>query len=96
MLTALLRPPKIMRYLGGRPKKHALIGFSYGKKTMKFKENFREFSLIALGILVVLAPFVVGNTFSGWANVVLGAGVALVGAWPLFPKGKQEGEQEQA
>ncbi|MCG2686488.1 DUF4231 domain-containing protein [Candidatus Parcubacteria bacterium] len=62
---------------------------------MKFKENFREFSLIALGILVALVPFVVGATFLGWANVVLGAGVALVGAWPLFPKGKQEGEQEQ-
>jgi len=53
---------------------------------MKFKENFREFSLIALGILVVAVPFVMGSTLFTWANLVLGIAVALLGAWPLFPK----------
>jgi len=60
---------------------------------MEIKNSWREFTLIVLGVLIILAPFVVGNTFSGWANVVLGAGVALVGAWPLLPKVRK---QEQA
>jgi len=75
-----------MKYLGGRSKKHALVDFSYGKKDMKFKENFREFSLIALGILVAVVPFVIGSTLLGWANLILGVAIALLGAGPLFPK----------
>ena len=53
---------------------------------MEIKKNWREFTLIVLGVLIILGHFVAVNVLFGWANVVLGAGVALVGAWPLIKK----------
>ena len=53
---------------------------------MEVKKNWRELTLIALGVLVILGHFVAVDALFGWANVVLGAGVALVGAWPLIKK----------
>lgn len=57
---------------------------------MEFKNKWREYSLIILGLLLILAPFVMATTLFTWANVVLGGAVALVGAWPLFSKKKPE------
>lgn len=57
---------------------------------MDIKKNWREIALIVLGVLVIITPFVVFDTILGWAEVVLGLAVIVVGAWPLLPKKKLE------
>jgi len=55
---------------------------------MEIKKNQREYILIALGLLVMITPFIVFDTILGWTEVVLGIAVIVVGAWPLIPKKK--------
>lgn len=57
---------------------------------MEIKKNLREFILIALGLLVMIVPFVVFDTVLGWVEAILGIAVIIVGVWPLIPKKKLE------
>lgn len=61
---------------------------------MKIKKNWREYSLITLGILIILTSLVATDFFTE-LSVVLGIAVALIGAWPLFPKRKLQNSPEQ-
>jgi len=58
---------------------------------MEIKKNCRELTLIVLGFLVIITPFVVFGPISVWIEVILGIAVIIVGAWPLIPKKKPAG-----
>lgn len=57
---------------------------------MEIKKNCRDFTLIVLGLLIMMTPFLILGPISVWAEVILGIAVAIVGAWPLIPKKKLE------
>lgn len=55
---------------------------------MEIKKNLREFTLIALGLLIVITPFLVLDIIFGWIEVILGTAVIVVAGWPLIFKKK--------
>lgn len=52
----------------------------------EIKKNWREYTLVALGILVALAPWVALENLFGIANIILGGAIAIIGAWPFIEK----------
>lgn len=57
---------------------------------MEIKKNRREFTLIALGLLIMVTPFVLFGPISVWVEIVLGLAVVIIGAWFLIAKCKKE------
>lgn len=58
---------------------------------MKLKNKWREFSLILLGVLVILSGLgAIDTPLGAWIEIILGAAIIVIGGLPLFSRGKQE------
>lgn len=58
---------------------------------MKDQEKIQAYILIALGVIIILVPFVISDTVV--SNIVLGGAVAIIGIMPFFKTKRRSTEK---